>query len=244
MKLNAPVFLVVLLMARICCAQEAFPFKGEVNEPDVNVRSDSTIGAPVVCILKKGEHIYVISGAYDWYKIRLPRSAVAYVHKDFILLSDDRSARVLKEKVNVRLRPDTSAPILGQVNKGVIVTVLRNVGDWYKIDPPEGTTGWVNKNFINRVSVVTPVPAPVAAAQSTPAVQENLIVEGLLKRKFFTQVATHKLITDSGEFFLLKGDAKTFDRFLNHKVRVVGIVVHDAASPSVILNVEKVEVLQ
>ncbi len=240
--------LCALMMAGRCYADGPFPFKGEVNEPDVNVRADSTVSGGLICTLKKGERVKVVSEAYDWYKINLPRGATAFVHKDFLLVSSDNqgrsSGKVLKDKVNVRLRPDRSAPILGQVDKGAVVDVYRSTGDWIKIVPPEGTTGWVNKNFINRVSPDAPEPpTPAVASKPAPGLQENLVTEGFLKRKVFTRVAPYKLISDDGGLYLISGETKALDEAVNKRVRVTGMV-NDPSQQPPIITVETIEIIK
>jgi uncharacterized protein YgiM (DUF1202 family) len=234
-------FVAACVFCSCACAQGDFPFKGEVNEPDINVRVDSTIGAPVICVLRKGERVKVLSEAYDWYRIVLPRGAPSYIHKDFILIgeNDKNTGRVLKDNVNVRLRPDIGSPIVGQINKDETVAIVRLSGDWLKIDPPASTAGWVNKGFINRFTVALKEDKKGTGS----AVEEHIIIEGLLKKKVFTRAAPYKLISVSGDLFLISGDTNLLAKFASQHVRITGVLRNTYDDPPIV-DVQKIESIQ
>ncbi|PIN79386.1 hypothetical protein COV16_04530, partial [Candidatus Woesearchaeota archaeon CG10_big_fil_rev_8_21_14_0_10_34_8] len=140
-------------------------FTGQINANGINVRVDSTIGAEVVCTLSKGELVQVVREAYDWYKIRLPKEAPSYIRKDLLECNNVSgnnlnpdftpqsgkclSAKVIKDRVNVRLGPTESSWILGKIDKATVVNVISERGAWYKIHPVYQSYGWVNKKFVN-----------------------------------------------------------------------------------------------
>ncbi|HNW39700.1 MAG TPA: SH3 domain-containing protein, partial [Candidatus Omnitrophota bacterium] len=68
--------------AGVVFGEGAGTFTGQINADGINVRVDSTVGAQVICTLAKGELVEVSGGVYDWYKIRLPKEAPAYIRKD------------------------------------------------------------------------------------------------------------------------------------------------------------------
>ena len=59
-------------------------FTGQINANGINVRVDSSVSAEVICTLAKGELVEVVWEAYDWYKIRLPKEAPAYIKKNLL----------------------------------------------------------------------------------------------------------------------------------------------------------------
>lgn len=49
--------------------------------------------------------------------------------------------------VNLRAKPDISAKILKQLDKGTKVSVVGSEGEWYKVSYSD-STGWINDNYI------------------------------------------------------------------------------------------------
>jgi len=137
-----------LLTAGVSGAEIA-PFQGEITADNIHVRVDSTASAETIFLLNKGERIEVISETYGWYKVKLPKNAPAYIKKVFIVPLKDNTGEVEKTNVNVRMRPETKAPIIGKVNKGDLLTILNDAENgWYKIEPPENSFGWVHTKFV------------------------------------------------------------------------------------------------
>ena len=233
------------------------PFTGQVNAGSINVRVDATVSAEVICTLAKGELVEVVWEAYDWYKIRLPKEAPSYIKKnllecnnvdpDFASQSQKfLSGKVIKDRVNIRLGPAESAWILGKVDKGTVVSVIADKGDWYKIYPVYQSYGWVNKKFVDK-EVVLPKQQdlPVQAAADTAKLNGQLIVEGkvspygiVLWRK-----ATHKLITSENKIYFLKGDRKSLDSLNYRKVKVTGKLISAAESKYPIIQIDVIEAL-
>ncbi len=163
--------------SNLCFSQTSFPFTGRVNTDGVNLRVDSTVGSSVICKLGKGEKVEVVSGLYDWYKIRLPANAPSYIRKDLVNVSEtekqktvtkpgslekvDYSAVVSKERINVRLMPTESSAVLGKLDKGEIVQIEGADNDWFRIKPIAESYGWVHKKFVDTVTID---PAEIKAA--------------------------------------------------------------------------------
>jgi N-acetylmuramoyl-L-alanine amidase len=146
-------------------------FTGEITAENINVRTDSTVTSPVICALNKGERVDVVLEANGWYRIKLPKKAPAYIKKDFVEciapppaepkqkkeISVEQnpcsSAKLLNDRVNIRLKPSESAIILGMANKDDAVKVLAGEEGWYKIEPTDKTFGWVYKQFVTKIVV-------------------------------------------------------------------------------------------
>jgi len=159
---------IFLACAHFVFAKDAFlPFTGELNSDSINVRSDSTINAAVICVLNKSEKIEVISEFFEWYKIRLPKNAPSYISKRFVACVDEapqtlcRNGRVINNKVNVRLKPSESSAILAKLNKTDQVSILSEEKGWYKIEPVASSHGWVHKKFVDKL----PEPAATVKAE-------------------------------------------------------------------------------
>jgi uncharacterized protein YgiM (DUF1202 family) len=228
-------------IARISLAEEpdkkSYLFRGEVNADDINIRADSTASAEIVCKINKGAVVEVISELYGWYKIELPADAPSFINKNLLSLNDDKTAEVAGDNINIRLRPDTSSPILGRVNKGQAVKVLEEKGDWCRIEPSANSHGWIHKNFVNRIEKKSRL------SKDAVVVDNHITVEGLLKQKTFTRVATHKLITEDSKVYLLKSDKENLDSFNRRRVKISGQLVDPAQQAHPVIEVEKIEAL-
>ena len=164
----------VLFMLPFLCgvsfAQVFSAFLGEINSDDINVRSDSTVGSETVCILNKGDIVEVIAELYEWYKVRLPKNSHSYIKTSFLecinyktsqplapssteTKKDCLSAKLLRDRVNVRLHPNASSKILGVIDRNEVVNILGEEGEWSKIEPVANSFGYINKLFVSKAAV-------------------------------------------------------------------------------------------
>lgn len=266
-KISLCVFLLSFGFAGAVFAADFTAFTGQINADDINVRVDATVSSTVVCALSKGQLVEVVSEAYDWYKIRLPKTAPSYIKKDLVecnnISTKCSSAKVTGDRVNIRLGPSESSWILGKVDQLTVVNIIQDKGNWYKIEPVHQSYGWVNKKFINNKIVVfkedkNPTtdlqPVALVSGSQTAALQpvavvaqssEQLVVEGTISPYgvVLWRKATHKLVTDSNETYFLKGNRKGLDNLNYRKVKVTGKLISSKDSKPPIIEVAIVEVL-
>ncbi|MCX5669075.1 MAG: SH3 domain-containing protein [Candidatus Omnitrophica bacterium] len=220
----------------------------------MNVRVDSSVGAEVICTLAQGELVEVVWGVYDWYKIRLPKEAPAYIKKNLLECNDVNadfalqsgkclSAKVIKDKVNIRLSPTESAWILGKVDKATVVDIIADEEGWYKIHPVYQSYGWVNKKFVNKDLVVAQKQDALAKVTQTVKLPDQLIVEGTLSPYgvVLWRKATHKLTTAENKIYLLKGNRKSLDSLNYRKVKVTGKLISQGVTP--VIQIDIIEAL-
>lgn len=228
---------------------------GRVKDNEINLRIDSTVNSEVICQVRKNDRLEVVSGLYDWYKIRLPKYAPAYIHKDMLELVDAQTAKVAKNSVNVRLLPGESSPIIGKTDEGEAVKILEFRRDWYKIQPVRNSFGWIHKKFIEQdLGMGVPVPVVTQALPSAeekitsekkPALAEAIVLEGILKSygRVFWRKGTHKLIDKDKKVFLLKGNTAILNSLTRLKVKVTGRIISPPKAKYPLVEVDKVEVL-
>ena len=254
-RLALPIFIFFFLCG-ICFAESLQPFQGEINANEINVRSDSTVSAEVICVLKKGMRVEVVLEFFDWYKIRLPRNAPVYIKKQFLecsayktvsssnastpdnLKQECSCAKVIKDKVNIRLHPNETSSIIGLANKDIVVNVLQDKGDWYRIEPIANSFGWINKRHVNKA--IGPATKTQDAASAAIPEGSSAFV-GVIKpySSFFKKDWTHKLITTDNKTFFLKGDKKSLDSLVERKVTVIGKIIDnpDLKYPLIQVNI-------
>lgn len=252
-------------------------FNGQINATNINLRVDATVGSAVICVLAKGELVEVVSEAHDWYKIRLPKKAPSYVREDLVeCFNSDPvtnpagighsklykqgpnpgkclSAKVIKDRINIRLGPSESTWILGKADKLTVVNILTEENGWYKIQPIYQSYGWVNKKFVSKEAVLPKkqeaIEAPVKdiLRSSAKVIQpsDSLVIEGVVSPygMVLWRQATHKLITSENKVYFLKGNRKSLDSLNYHKVKVSGKLITSVESKHPIVGVNIIEAL-
>ena len=91
---------------------------------------------PVIVIEKKG----------NWYKVKDYENDTAWLHNS--LLGKVDSVITVKDKSNVRSKPDAKSSIMFTVDKGVPFKVLERKGPWIKIQHADGDVGWIHNSLI------------------------------------------------------------------------------------------------
>lgn len=229
------------------------PFQGEIKVDSVNVRSDSTTTAPVICTLDRTQVVDVVQDSYDWYKIKLPKTASVYIKKNLVSIIDDSTIKVIKENVNIRLGPSEQTAIVGKVNKGTSLRVITSEGDWFKIEPPESAFGWVHKKFVLPFRAISAVPKEEKYPKDELMSQVSL--EGILQPNTATdkKIASHRLIHKVSvpcsnprekdcveeKIYFLKGTRKALRTLNQRRVKVTGRIIGFSNYP--IVQIDKIE---
>lgn len=234
-------------------AEEVFPFLGEVNSDDINIRTDSTTGSGIICAAKKSDILEVLSQRYDWYRIRLPKYAPSFVSKDLVTLTEGnnpqedkkRYGSISKEKVNIRLAAGTDSAVIGKADKNELITIVAEEANWYKILPINNSYGWVHKKFIDKRPPVISEPPRAVEKPKPPTQPYSITINGEIRPygKIFGRKGSHKLITGDNNVYLLKGNKKSLDTLNHRRVKVTGNLISGANEKPGIIAIEKVELL-
>ena len=142
----------VFLLTGICFSDtdEDFDKVGFIGNDGANVRAGDNKNFESLCQLEEGAPIKVVGKRYSWFKIELPKEAHLYIKNDYVeLVPKGDQGLVSAVDVNLRAGPGTKYSILGQVSNPAKVIVISEVDDWYEIEPPHGTTGWIHSSEIN-----------------------------------------------------------------------------------------------
>ncbi len=126
-------------------AKEKFPKTGYVKNDGAIVKAGDNANFENLCTLSKSDSVKIIERRYSWFKILLPKKAALYVSKDYVTLtSNEKGIGIINaSNVNLRAGAGTRYSIAGQISKPEKVSILSEEAEWYKIEPPYGTAGWV-----------------------------------------------------------------------------------------------------
>ena len=248
-KLSLFTLLIIIALTGASLAQEEASSVWQVNASNINVRSDSTVSSLVICTLARGELVQVVSKAYEWYKIRLPKNAPSFIKKEFLVMLDNKTAKVSGDNVNIRLEPLDSSAILGRVKENEVVLVLEESGGWCRIEPVNNSFGWVHSRFLKRLDKKDAVIAMKAKEETSSAKTsqelqgEEVCVQGVVKPKTIRRIATHKLITEDNDVFLLRGKKESLDALNHRKAKISGKRVDLPNQEYPVIEITKMEAL-
>jgi uncharacterized protein YgiM (DUF1202 family) len=250
-KFRVLLFTIVIFIALVgvSFAQQETSSQWQINAKEINVRSDSTVTSLIICTLNKGEYVQVVSKAYEWYKIRLPKNAPSFIKKEFLTMLDNKTAKVSGDNVNIRLAASDSSAILGKVKENEVVSVLGESGDWFRIEPVSNSFGWVHSRFLKKLdkkdvaarAIKTEEEADLSKSQETQ--REEIAVQGVVRPKTIRRIATHKLITEDNSVFLLRGNKESLDALNYRKAKISGKRLDLPNQEYPIIEITKMEAL-
>ena|GEM_PF-2045856 len=122
-------------------------FLGVIKGNRVNVRAGDGLSFEVICQLNEKDEVTVVGQSKGWYKVKLPKKASVFIHKTNVTRKD-ATAIVNKDKSNVRTAATRSSTVIGQLNKGATVKVVKEYLDWYEIETPNNTFGWIHSDYV------------------------------------------------------------------------------------------------
>jgi hypothetical protein len=148
------------------------------REPDVrtarsdriNIRGKPTTAGEVLGQLNTGDRVTVLEvvrvenpakgDSTNWLKIALPASVPVWVHSGFV---DTNKMTVTSARLNVRGGPGENFSVVGRVERGEKLKLIRQKDEWLQIAPPMGSFGYVAAEYFT-----APAPPPVAVTPPAP----------------------------------------------------------------------------
>lgn len=64
--------------------------------------------------------------------------------------------RVVGNRVNLRAKPDLQTEVVGQANRGDLLTVKSMTEEWVEVVPPQSIEFWVHRDFVEAGEVASP----------------------------------------------------------------------------------------
>ena len=256
------VFLLIALITQ-GYADEHFPFLGEVSKESVNVRAGANTNFEKIDKLSRGAEVVVLAKNYEWYKVQLTTTAKAYVRADYLKMADGGLiAELAGNKVNVRASANSEATSLGQLPKGTFVKVVEQGNDWYRIEPPAGTFGWIHQDFITIKSTqvtpdlftkpIEPPPAVIKKEEPPAAVQVHAAVvmtaKGLVEALPEPQATDvhYQLVVNGKPVYYLQ-DMPQLSNFAKAVVDIEGEIVtkspQNTSDPIPLIHISKISLV-
>ena len=241
------------------------PGPAQVATKSLTVRGQAGLKGEAVAHLKQGETVNVISQINlekhranepaQWAQISLPSSVHVWVFGKFI---DKANSTVKSKKLNLRGGPGENYSILGTIEQGTPVNIIRTRSEWIEIEPPSGTYGFVAAMYLNQVppaqpvATQPPVAIPQQPTQPTPPPQPvNRVVahEGVVGPVMSPVAPTKYKLYDPDTYETidyLYSTAADLDlsKYINMRIIVTGIEGIDQRWPSSpIIAIQRIQVI-
>lgn len=161
---------------------------GTVKAETLNVRAGASTSREVVAQVRLGDKVTILSVLNDWYKVKLADGKIGWVNSSYITISNESSSqsstssntssntsktypvsgKVTATTLNVRAGARTDREVIATITNGTNLTVLGEMGDWYKVKLANGKIGWVVKSYISTGSSVVADSSTTASVATFP----------------------------------------------------------------------------
>ncbi|HXR49325.1 MAG TPA: SH3 domain-containing protein [Candidatus Limnocylindrales bacterium] len=160
------------------------PGPAQVSVKNLTARGQAGLKGEVVAHLKQGDTVTVLSQINlekhkanepaQWAQIAYPSSAHVWVFAKYI---DKANNTVQSKKLNLRGGPGENYSILGSIERGTTVNIIRTKGEWMEIEPPTSAYAFVAAMYLTQTAPATPTTVaeqqpPAAAQPATPPVAQ------------------------------------------------------------------------
>ncbi|MCP8969890.1 SH3 domain-containing protein [Ectobacillus ponti] len=150
----------------------------KVTASKLNVRSKPSLYGSIAGTLEKGETAVVLAKEGDWLQV-LYKGAAAYVNSQYVQEVQPQTASpaaqvqpvqttaatVAASRVNVRTSPSLQGGVLGQVQQGEQVQVIKQAGEWSSV-LYKGQTAYIYTAYLQTQAAEKPIEAkPIAVSQ-------------------------------------------------------------------------------
>lgn len=140
-----------VLVAGSLCAMLAGPAIAadyvSVVKDGVNVRTAPNTDAPILMELFQGYPLLVQGKEGDWLKVTDYENDTGYIHSSLVKKGDTVIVNA-KKSANMRSEPNATAPVVADVERGVVLIKLSAQDKWVKVKHSGGTVGWIFQPLI------------------------------------------------------------------------------------------------
>lgn len=118
-----------------------------VVKDGVNVRTAPSTDAPVSMELFQGYPLMVQGKEGDWLKVSDFENDTGYIHSSLVVKGNTVIVSA-KKSANMRTEPNATAPVIADVERGVVLTKISVQDKWVKVKHNGGSEGWIFQPLI------------------------------------------------------------------------------------------------
>lgn len=239
-----------------------FPFMGEAQTNNINVRSGQSVNYDKIGQLYKGQKVAIFAEDKGWYKILLPRNTDNFISAQYVRLISEEEGEVTGDRVNIRSGAGTDFPVLTQLERGTMIHIIETVNGWYRFQSLSDVYGWVSKEFIvfksNDISEVQQGVIFTRSRDAAPEAEQKELqkkveskkvvkLTGVVQRQELSEFKNlrFKLVKDDSPVCFLDGPETLIDDFLRYNVEVEGVVYEEESSkyPFPVVHLQKIQLV-
>ncbi len=238
------------------------PGPAQVSVKSLTARGQAGLKGEVVAHLKQGNTVTVLSQINldkhkanepaQWAQIAFPSSAHVWAFAKFI---DKANNTVLSKKLNLRGGPGENYSVLGTIERGTTVNIIRTKGEWVEIEPPSNAYAFVAAMYLTQTAPA-PQPAPTTVpaqqppvAQAPPPTDRTVSHEGVVGPVTSPVAPTKWMLYDPDTYQTidyLYSTAPDLDlgRYANMRIIVTGVEGIDPRWPSTpLIAIQSIQVV-
>ena len=184
---SARTFVAVLAAAMAAAVVAAAPvpaaepgeLAGKVNADVVRLRAGPGTQYTIVGRVALGQKMAVLGEKEGWYMVPFPADRWCWITKRYVRKLAKTSGGAIPgvvsaNEVRIRAAGDLRSKIVAVRNAGDKVSVIGEVGDWYKIVPPREARAWIYKEYVDilegkEAPKIEDKPEPPAALVGPPS---------------------------------------------------------------------------
>lgn len=169
------------------------PKYGKLSE-NVNFRSIPSTTSGKIRILSKGTSIKMVGTLDNFYIVQLGTNEVGVVYKSYITsissapvgastytMITKKAATVAGDSVNYRRGPGTNFTTIAKLSKGIKVTIIGYISDWYLCITSSGTVGMIKKSLVTTSTTSSNTGTSTGTTTTTTVVKGDTNEELVLK---------------------------------------------------------------
>jgi len=118
-----------------------------VLKDGANVRTGPSTNDQIAMELFQGYPLMVVEKKGDWIKVSDFENDTGWINKTMVGAGNTVIVNAQKT-INMRAEPATSAAIVANIERGVVLTKISTKGDWVKVKHAKGTEGWISKTLL------------------------------------------------------------------------------------------------
>ena len=135
--------------------------KGTVTASALNVRSGPGVNYNVKGGIYKGNTVVILEKQGKWLKVKLSNGTTGWINNAYVKIGSTTTSNETsfsniqincRARLNVRSGPSTSYSIKRTVSYGEVYKKLDKLNGWYKIQLPDGSSGWVNGIYVKETT--------------------------------------------------------------------------------------------
>ena len=168
-------------------------FTGKILGSNVRLRTSADTESTIVRELEKDELLVITGEKNDFYAVQPPQDVKAYIFRSFVL-----DNIVEGNRVNVRLLPETDAPVVGTLSTGDKVEgkISDKNTKWLEIAPPANTAFYIAKEYIEFVGGPEVKPIHDKRKETLAKLMESAILSSQSEmNKSFEEIDFERLVS-------------------------------------------------